>query len=143
MVRSKDLLVVSVECIANMEPNQALPDLFPTIFIPTTAVIAIFFGIWLWQRVSTVSLTPGQMVFRSQNGREYLLEEEQRGDDEVRIVCSYWQLRIFLTPVLLLTGGTEGGRHSRSNSRRSELVLVYRIQVYGCLHGEQVGLVIT
>jgi inorganic pyrophosphatase len=26
----------------------------------------------------------GQNVFRSSNGREYLLEEEQRGDDEVR-----------------------------------------------------------
>ncbi len=33
--------------------------------------------------MSAIQLTPGQSVFRSQNGREYLLEEEQRGDDEV------------------------------------------------------------
>lgn len=32
----------------------------------------------------------GQNVFRSSNGREYLLEEEQRGDDEVRLHASSW-----------------------------------------------------
>lgn len=47
-------------------------------------MLAIIFGAWLWKRVSAISMTPGQSVFRSQNGREYLLEEEQRGDDEVR-----------------------------------------------------------
>ncbi|WIA41962.1 hypothetical protein OEZ86_009266 [Tetradesmus obliquus] len=60
-----------------------LPDIVPTVLIPVSAVLAIIFGAWLWKRVSAISMTPGQSVFRSQNGREYLLEEEQRGDDEV------------------------------------------------------------
>ncbi|KAF6252549.1 pyrophosphate-energised proton pump [Scenedesmus sp. NREL 46B-D3] len=60
-----------------------LPDIVPTVVIPVSAILAIVFGAWLWKRVSAISLTPGQSVFRSQNGREYLLEEEQRGDDEV------------------------------------------------------------
>eukprot|EP00775_Hariotina_reticulata_P003821 gene3821-4079_t len=60
-----------------------LPDIVPTVLIPVSAVLAIVFGLWLWKRVSAISLSPGQSVFRSQNGREYLLEEEQRGDDQV------------------------------------------------------------
>lgn len=60
-----------------------MPDIVPTILIPASAVLAIAFGLWLWKRVSAISLVPGQNVFRSSNGREYLLEEEQRGDDEV------------------------------------------------------------
>lgn len=60
-----------------------LPDLFVTVYIPATAVVGILFGVWLWKRVSAISMTPGQSVFKTANGREYLLEEEQRGDDEV------------------------------------------------------------
>jgi hypothetical protein len=38
------------------------------------------------ESLATVSCAhAGQNVFRSSNGREYLLEEEQRGDDEVRL----------------------------------------------------------
>lgn len=69
--------------VAKAASSTALPDLVPTVLIPVSAVLAILFGAWLWKRVSNISLTPGQSVFRSQNGREYLLEEEQRGDDEV------------------------------------------------------------
>jgi inorganic pyrophosphatase len=68
-----------------MAAEQAvmLPDIVPTVLIPVSAILAIIFGLWLWKRVSAISLSPGQSVFRSQNGREYLLEEEQRGDDQV------------------------------------------------------------
>jgi H+-translocating diphosphatase len=61
-----------------------LPVLVPNVLIPLSAVVGIIFALWLWKRVSAIQLTGGQSVFRSQNGREYLLEEEQRGDDEVR-----------------------------------------------------------
>lgn len=110
--------------VAKVAPNM-MPDMVPTILIPASAIVAIIFGLWLWKRVSAISLVPGgglscaerqrpavrgqawacwwapqaksrcagvlisvsgagQNVFRSSNGREYLLEEEQRGDDEVR-----------------------------------------------------------
>jgi len=36
-----------------------LPDLVPTILIPASAVVAIAFGLWLWKRVSAISLVPG------------------------------------------------------------------------------------
>jgi hypothetical protein len=97
-----------------MDSNQVLSDLFPTVFIPTSAVIAILFGIWLWQRVSSVSLTPGQSVFRSQNGREYLLEEEQRGDDEVGISSLVPVFETCADRCTPTTGRAEGGRYPRS-----------------------------
>jgi inorganic pyrophosphatase len=74
--------------------NQAVPDLLPTIFIPSAAIIAIIFGAWLWQRVSQVSMSPGSQNYRSSNGREYLLEEEQRGDDEVPSVAGRLGVRV-------------------------------------------------
>lgn len=60
-----------------------MDPLVPTILIPVSAIVSIAFGAWLWWRVSFVSTTAGQSTIRSMNGREYLLEEEQRGDDEV------------------------------------------------------------
>lgn len=36
-----------------------MPDIVPTIMIPVSAVIAIVFGLWLWKRVSAISLVPG------------------------------------------------------------------------------------
>jgi hypothetical protein len=36
-----------------------LPDLVPTILIPSAAIVAIIFGLWLWKRVSAISLVPG------------------------------------------------------------------------------------
>ena len=53
-----------------------------TYFIPASAVVSIIFAVWLWARVSAVRVAPATHT-RSENGREYLLEEEQRGEDEV------------------------------------------------------------
>ncbi|KAK9833763.1 hypothetical protein WJX74_005205 [Apatococcus lobatus] len=53
-----------------------------TYFIPASAVVSIIFAVWLWGRVSAVRVAPATHT-RSENGREYLLEEEQRGEDEV------------------------------------------------------------
>ena len=50
------------------------------IIIPGAALLALAFGIWLWWRVSAIRVRAGP----SASGREYLLEEEQRGEDEVR-----------------------------------------------------------
>lgn len=63
---------------------------FANVFIPAAALLAIAFGAFMWKRVSAISMTPGQSVYRSQaTGREYLLEEESRTDDEVReLGCS-------------------------------------------------------
>lgn len=56
----------------------------PTILIPASALLAIAFGVWLWWRVSFIKVGNGHHGLRTENGREYLLEEEQRGEDEVR-----------------------------------------------------------
>jgi hypothetical protein len=54
-----------------------------TLFIPFSAVVGIVFALILWKRVSEIRVGGGGAV-RSENGREYLLEEEQRGESEVR-----------------------------------------------------------
>ena len=74
------------------------------VVIPTSCVIGVIFALFLWKRVSEVRLAPGS-VFSAENGRQYLLEEEQRGDAEVRgvaitirgglrvcapLVCPWW-----------------------------------------------------
>ena len=51
-----------------------------TLLIPISAVIAIAFAAFLWRRVSQIRVGGS----RASNGREYLLEEEQRGEGEVR-----------------------------------------------------------
>ena len=56
----------------------------PTILIPVAALLAIGFAAWLWYRVSSIKVGSGTHGLRTENGREYLLEEEQRGEDEVR-----------------------------------------------------------
>ena len=61
--------------------HTIFPDSF-TYFIPASAVVSIIFAVWLWIRVSAVRVAPATHT-RSENGREYLLEEEQRGEDEV------------------------------------------------------------
>jgi len=55
-------------------------DVFVHVAIPTISLLAIAFGSWLWWRVSAVRVRAGP----SSSGREYLLEEDQRGEDEVR-----------------------------------------------------------
>ena len=53
------------------------------VLIPASAVLGIIFALWLWKRVSAVSVSVSGSAFRG-TGREYLLEEEQRSDEEVR-----------------------------------------------------------
>jgi inorganic pyrophosphatase len=62
--------------MASLAPEVVL------VMIPLSAVLGIIFALWLWKRVSAVSMSSGG-AFRG-GGREYLLEEEQRGDEEVR-----------------------------------------------------------
>lgn len=50
-----------------------------TVVIPIAAFCGIVFAIWLWKRVSNVKLN----VRTHDVGSSYLLEEEQRGEDEV------------------------------------------------------------
>lgn len=54
-----------------------------TAFIPISALVGIAFALHLWIRVAQIKVGGGAAV-RSENGREYLLEEEQRGESEVR-----------------------------------------------------------
>ena len=57
----------------------------PNVFIPAAALVSIAFAILLWARVSRVKVA-GAGGQSGENGRQYLLEEEQRGEDEVRIL---------------------------------------------------------
>lgn len=86
----------------------------------------------------------GQNVFRSSNGREYLLEEEQRGDDEVRVRAAGacfegtgsrcpGYLRVY---VLICAGRPEGCGHPGSYLRRSKQFPFHGVQVHGRLHGK-------
>eukprot|EP00951_Prasinocladus_malaysianus_P023718 scaffold202417_cov42-Prasinocladus_malaysianus.AAC.1 len=60
-------------------------DLFVNVFIPVCSLIGIAWGAVLWKRVAAVKVTGGVAV-RGNNGGEYLLEEEQRGDEEVGLL---------------------------------------------------------
>ena len=65
-----------------------LTDMFVNLFIPISSAAGILFAIWLWIRVSAVKVRPTDSTQRTENGREYLLEEESRGEAEVRThVC--------------------------------------------------------
>lgn len=50
--------------------------------VPISAIAGILFAIFLWRRVAQIQVRGGGAL-RSDNGREYLLEEEQRGEAEV------------------------------------------------------------
>lgn len=52
--------------------------------VPISAIAGILFAIFLWRRVAQIQVRGGGAL-RSDNGREYLLEEEQRGEAEVSI----------------------------------------------------------
>jgi hypothetical protein len=57
-----------------------LPDSFVSVLIPLSACLGIAFAVFLWYRVSEISVRG----FSSRNGgREYLLEEEQGAESEV------------------------------------------------------------
>ena len=58
---------------------SSLPDIGAHVLIPGAALVGIAFAIWLWIRVSKISVANNA----SDENREYLLEE-QRGDAEVR-----------------------------------------------------------
>lgn len=62
---------------------MAVDAIVPIILIPGAPILGILFAIWLWKRVSNIHMVGGQSVLKGANGREYLLEEEQRGDEEV------------------------------------------------------------
>lgn len=64
--------------------HTVFSDAFVTTAVPVCALLGIFFALFLWQRVSNIKVRGGAAV-RSENGREYLLEEEQRGESEVRL----------------------------------------------------------
>lgn len=64
-----------------------LSPLFVNVFIPLSAAVGIAFAIFLWLRVARIKVRPSDGPQRSENGREYLLEEESRGEAEVCI----WQ----------------------------------------------------
>ncbi|GAX84433.1 hypothetical protein CEUSTIGMA_g11853.t1 [Chlamydomonas eustigma] len=60
-----------------------LPDIVPIFLIPGSCIVGILFAVWLWQRVAQVNMGGSLSVIRGANGREYLLEEDQRGEEEV------------------------------------------------------------
>lgn len=64
-----------------------------TFGVPVAALAGIIFAIWLWYRVSAIKVRGGSGV-SSQNGREYLLEEEQRGESEIEEKCADLQAAI-------------------------------------------------
>jgi len=63
--------------------HTGFPDWVATAGPPFAAVCGIIFAAILWKRVSEIRVGGGGAL-RSENGREYLLEEEQRGESEVR-----------------------------------------------------------
>lgn len=62
--------------------DSASKDLFVSLLIPICSLIGIAWAAVLWKRVASVKVSGGVAV-RGNNGGEYLLEEEQRGDEEV------------------------------------------------------------
>jgi hypothetical protein len=54
--------------------------------IIASALAGVVFALFLWHRVSKIRVGGGGAL-RAENGREYLLEEEQRGENEVRKGC--------------------------------------------------------
>jgi inorganic pyrophosphatase len=56
----------------------------PDVLVPTASAVGVLFAIFLWARVSNIKLTADGSG--ATNGRAYLLEEEQRGDDEVGLL---------------------------------------------------------
>lgn len=67
--------------------KAALSSTFVNVLIPLAALLGIGFALFLYLRVSRVKVGGAHGV-RSENGREYLLEEEQRGEDEASSLAS-------------------------------------------------------
>jgi H+-translocating diphosphatase len=66
-----------------MKLTTVFSDSVADVGIPLCAVTGIAFAIFLWYRVSQIKVRG----LHSENGREYLLEEEQRGESEVSRNC--------------------------------------------------------
>ena len=61
-----------------------MDPLVPTILIPSSCAVGMLFAVFLWLKVAKVKVAGHTAAAADgQNGRAYLLEEEQRGDDEV------------------------------------------------------------
>jgi len=78
--------------------ETVLPDGFATGFITISGFASVIFAIFLWRRVAEIRVG-GSGSLRSENGREYLLEEEQRGESEVSPVV----LRDAVTLLIVFT----------------------------------------
>ena len=63
---------------------KMLQHLAVDILIPGAAILSIIFGVCLWYRVSKIQVSTGSQGLRADGTRGYLLEEEQRGEDEVQ-----------------------------------------------------------
>ena len=63
---------------------KMLQHLAVDILIPGAAILSIIFGVFLWYRVSKIQVSTGSQGLRADGTRGYLLEEEQRGEDEVQ-----------------------------------------------------------
>jgi hypothetical protein len=66
--------------------EMVFPDSFADIGVPVSALLGIAFAILLWTRVSSIKVRGASISSgRGDGGRAYLLEEEQRGEQEVRL----------------------------------------------------------
>ena len=62
--------------------GMAAPDEI-TSLIPISATVGIIFAVWLWRRVAKIKLQRLGKGLEPDNEDLSLLEEQQRGDDEV------------------------------------------------------------
>ena len=74
----------------SMSTDTVFGDAWANIGIPASGLLGIAFALFLWHRVSALKVRGGA-AGRAENGREYLLEEEQRGEAEVRS-SSVWRV---------------------------------------------------
>lgn len=95
-----------------------LPDGLAAALPPVIALLAIAFGAFLAWRVAQVKVRSGGSAAGRDAGREYLLEEEARGEDEVRFCSVRWGC------FLGRGGGGEGERPIRPDGQRRRRHLV-------------------
>ena len=134
--------------------QTTFPDAVATIGIPLAAIAGVIFALFLWKRVSEIRVGGGSAL-RSENGREYLLEEEQRGESEVRgrlrdggaAPCGGPHPALVISP----RRGTDSNCRRRPlcpadrgevcgspgrNQRRSQQLPGHRVQIRFRVHGE-------
>jgi len=69
------------------------------VFITGAAILGIVFAIWMWTRVSSVTVAP--VAPTSDSARDALLEEN-RGDEAVRPVDLPWANTLYLGDGIVL-----------------------------------------